>query len=68
MVESGALKSWISYDENSHFPLENIPFGVFTNPKYKGSKQCCTRIGDKVIDLATLAFDGKVFTGPILSK
>ena len=22
-------KSWIKYDENSDFPIQNIPFGVF---------------------------------------
>jgi len=65
MVESSALKSWISYDEANHFPLENIPFGAFLDPK-ENKKACCTRIGDKVIDLSVLEherlFDGPLFT------
>ena len=52
MVESTtALKSSIGYDCNNHYPLENIPFGAFHNPKLN-KDHCCTRIGDKVIDLA----------------
>ena len=47
-----ALKSSIPYDENHHFPLENIPFGCMKLAD--GTTHCCTRIGDKVIDLAVL--------------
>jgi fumarylacetoacetase len=63
---SPALKSWIGYDEHTHFPLENIPFGVFTNPK-SGHVRCCTRIGDFVIDLSELEHD-RVFDGPLFSS
>ena len=53
------------YDEHHHFPLENIPFGSFVNPS-TNQTHCCTRIGDKVIDLAVLEnhglFDGALFT------
>ena len=65
MVESAALKSWIPYDAKSQFPLENIPFGVFVNPKTQKAR-CCTRIGDTIVDLAELEharlFDGPLFT------
>ena len=56
-----ALKSWIPYDENHHFPLENIPFGCFHSAS--GKIHCCTRIGDSIIDLAALfpKFDGPLF-------
>lgn len=56
-----ALKSWIPYDENHHFPLENIPFGCFHSAG--GKIHCCTRIGDSIIDLAALfpKFDGPLF-------
>lgn len=47
------MKSWISYDANNCFPLENIPFGAFMNPTTQ-KVNCCTRIGDFVIDLANL--------------
>ena len=55
------LKSFIPYDENHHFPLENIPFGMYHAKD--GQKHACTRIGDKLIDLAVLfpKFDGEHF-------
>lgn len=52
-TQASALKSIIPYDELNHFPLENLPYGVFTNPK-TNLKVCCTRIGDLVIDLSIL--------------
>jgi len=67
MVEqNSAMKSWIEYDETTTFPLENIPFGAFFNPTSK-KVSCCTRIGDKVIDLAVFEHE-RMFTGPIFSK
>jgi fumarylacetoacetase len=66
MVESAAMKSWISYDANNTFPLENIPFGAFVNPTTK-KVSCCTRVGDKVIDLAFVESE-RLFDGPIFSK
>ncbi len=46
------MNSFISYSENSDFSIHNIPFGVaIFNEDYIA---CCTRIGDKVVDLATL--------------
>ena len=45
---------------DSHFPIQNIPFGVFKEGIR--SPRCCTRIGDTVIDLAWLEDNG-VLTG-----
>lgn len=46
------MKSFITYPINSDFSIHNIPFGVAVfNKEYIA---CCTRIGDMVIDLATL--------------
>ena len=46
------MKSFINYPQNSDFSIHNIPFGVAVfNREYIA---CCTRIGDLVIDLATL--------------
>ena len=46
------MKSFINYSENSDFSIYNIPFGVGVfNKEYIA---CCSRIGDMVIDLATL--------------
>jgi fumarylacetoacetase len=60
------MKSWISYDASNNFPLENIPFGAFMNPTTK-KVSCCTRVGDKVIDLAIIERE-RLFDGPIFSK
>ena len=54
------MKSFINYTENSDFSIHNIPFGVAVfNQEYIA---CCTRIGDKVLDLATL-YDYGFFDG-----
>lgn len=46
------MKSFVEYSSNSDFSIHNIPFGVTVfNKEFIG---CCTRIGDQVIDLATL--------------
>ncbi|WP_234109162.1 fumarylacetoacetase [Chryseobacterium sp. R2A-55] len=46
------MKSFVDYPQNSDFSIHNIPFGVAVfNKDYIA---CCTRIGDLVIDLATL--------------
>jgi len=60
-MQALALKSFIEYDENNHFPLENIPFGCYKSAS--GKVHCCTRIGDKLIDLAEIFshFDGPLF-------
>ncbi|MCO5268458.1 MAG: fumarylacetoacetase [Brumimicrobium sp.] len=47
-----SLKSWIDVDNNSDFPIQNIPFGIFKTDK--NSARVATRIGDKVIDLHAL--------------
>lgn len=57
-----ALQSWIPYDASHHFPLENIPFGAYHTAD--GQINCCTRIGDFIIDLAEL-FD--ITSGPLFS-
>ena len=47
-----SLRSWISVPEGSDFPIQNLPFGVFTT---SGSTvRVGTRIGDTVIDLSIL--------------
>ncbi|MBB5332787.1 fumarylacetoacetase [Chryseobacterium koreense] len=54
MVEPGTnfMKSFVDYPENSDFSIHNIPFGVAVfNKEYIA---CCTRIGDLIVDLATL--------------
>ena len=57
-MEQAALQSWIAYDSSCPFPLENIPFGCYQSAS--GEVHCCTRIGDKIVDLAEL-HDAKKF-------
>ena len=46
------MKSFVQYSEKSDFSIHNIPFGVAVfNQEFIA---CATRIGDLVIDLATL--------------
>jgi len=54
--------SWIQYDADNHFSLENIPFGCFKAAD--GATHCCTRIGDSIIDLSMIfdKFDGPHFS------
>lgn len=68
------LVSWINVPENSDFPIQNIPFGIARLQ----DDQCfvATRIGDKVINLASLGelgfldglpFDSSVFKADSLN-
>lgn len=54
------MKSFVQYSGDSDFSIYNIPFGVAVfNKEYIA---CCTRIGDLVVDLATL-YDFGYFEG-----
>ncbi len=58
MVEANnpSLKSWIEIEENSDFPIQNLPFGVYSTKKK--SKRVGVAIGNKIIDLFELANAG----------
>jgi len=45
-------KSWIAVPENSDFPIQNIPFGVFITKE--DVITIGTRIGDCAIDMGAL--------------
>lgn len=48
-----SVKSWLEIPQDSDFPIQNIPFGIF---KYENENpRPATRIGDHVIDLSALA-------------
>ena len=51
-----ALKSFIEVAPDSHFPLENLPFGVFS-PR-QGQPRVGVALGDFVIDLSVLEESG----------
>ncbi len=46
------LKSWVTIPENSDFPIQNLPFGIFKTDSL--SPRAGSRIGDHVIDLKSL--------------
>ncbi|MCB0346293.1 MAG: fumarylacetoacetase [Bdellovibrionales bacterium] len=46
------MKSFLPTEEDSHFPIQNIPFGVCQ--RADGHAHCSTRIGDFVLDLFEL--------------
>lgn len=50
------LRSWVPVPADSDFPIQNIPFGVFSTSQR--SLRPCTRIGDNVVDLFVLAQEG----------
>lgn len=51
--------SWISVAPASHFPIQNIPFGVFSMKNHAlPSTHCASAIGDFVVDLYVLAEAG----------
>ena len=51
------LKSWLEVKLDSHFPIQNLPFGVF-RPISGGDLHVCTIIGEHVIDLSILDLNG----------
>ncbi len=69
------MKSWIDVPAGSDFPLQNIPFGIFSIKD--ATPRPGTRIGDTIIDLSALAdygyFDAlgiedlSVFYQPVLN-
>ncbi|HKZ42685.1 MAG TPA: hypothetical protein VJ044_17100, partial [Candidatus Hodarchaeales archaeon] len=50
-------KSFVQYDENSHFPIENLPYGVFRT-KANSLGRVGIAIGEEVLDLSVLEEEG----------
>ncbi|MCC6690357.1 MAG: fumarylacetoacetase [Bacteroidia bacterium] len=69
-----SLKSWITVNKDSDFPIQNLPFGIFKTDGLK--PRTGVAIGDYVLDLAAvsklgyfndLRFDTQVFSKPFLN-
>ncbi len=64
------LRSFVEYPEDSHFPIQNLPYGIFEE---QGKIRAGIRIGDMVLDLALLEKCGffpslpKLFSTPTLN-
>ena len=61
-----ALKSFIEVHPDSHFSIQNLPYGVF-KPQPCSAARPGVAIGDYVLDLSELASAG-LFNGPILKN
>jgi len=71
------LKSFLEVSPQSHFPIQNLPYGVF-RPKSGGEPRAGTAIGDHVLDLSVLEkrglfkktglADKEVFSGASLNE
>ncbi|MFN2507548.1 MAG: fumarylacetoacetase [Chthoniobacterales bacterium] len=59
------LRSFIEVAPDSHFPLENLPFGVFKPAN--GRARIGVAIGDQVLDLSVLEEEGK-FGEPLQNR
>ena len=56
-----ALKSWISVNASSDFPIQNLPFGIFSRKNsqdptssHGGEKRAGVAIGESIVDLSEL--------------
>ena len=45
------LKSWIVGADESDFPIQNLPLGIFS---IHHDRKVCTRIGNQIVDLSLL--------------
>lgn len=57
MTKNKVLKSFIPVSKESHFPVQNIPFGIFKTEANE-KPRACSAIGDFVLDLSVLEMNG----------
>lgn len=57
------MKSFITVEPDSHFPIQNLPYGAYKTTS--GEIHLCSAIGDYIIDLFVLDEEG-FFDGPEL--
>ena len=56
--------SWVTVEENSHFPIQNLPYGVFCTDS-QPEHRIGVAIGSQVLDLSKISH---LFTGPLLRE
>ncbi|MFO7653384.1 MAG: fumarylacetoacetase [Candidatus Krumholzibacteriia bacterium] len=59
-----ALRSFIPVPPDSHFPIQNLPYCVFS-PTTRESPRVGVRIGDQVLDLALIEAAGLLASAPL---
>ncbi len=61
-IVSPTAKSWVKVDPDSHFPIQNLPFGMV---ELGGDQHTLvTRIGDYAVDVIALADEGLISDDP----
>jgi fumarylacetoacetase len=50
------LRSWVPVPPDSHFPIQNLPYGVFRRPDW--GEHVGVAIGDQILDLTLLEANG----------
>jgi fumarylacetoacetase len=50
--------SWISVPDDHQFPIQNLPFGVFSSHSIHSERHICIAIGDFCVDLNAISFAG----------
>ena len=60
-----ATRSFVEVSPESHFPIQNLPYGVF-RPEPGSVPRPGVAIGDFVLDLSQISSAG-LFSGPILN-
>ena len=64
MVVPAEARSWIAVDPESHFPIQNLPYGT---ARIDGRNFAATRIGNSVVDLNGLHEAGLLTSRPVPS-
>lgn len=63
-VSAALLRSFVPAPLDCHFPIQNLPYGIFRRPKEERA-HVGVAIGDQVLDLAAL---GDLLDGPVLGQ
>src|SRR5690606_25670927 len=66
MEQTTNIRSWVEVSPESHFPIQNLPYGVFYRASDPTKKATIgVAIGDFILDLAQVTAEG-LFDGPLL--
>ena len=60
-----ALRSWLRVPDDSHFPIQNLPFGAF---RRHGAAHLGVAIGDEILDLTAAALEGLLAPEPVFTS
>src|SRR5215471_14358120 len=63
MTHSNAVRSFVEVEADSHFSLQNLPYGVFST-RADHARRAGVAIGDQVLDLAALEEAGLIAVAP----